>query len=352
MPPDVTAGAADKASFEIALHEVVRDAGEARERLYVYFAGHGFSVDDDFTVQGAIAFADFDRNRTDNSIVVGDLLSELSFSGFAEQILVFDACRNIPFEGRLRAGRISRPFDRGPGVTEQFCALATTALNRTSDGSGATSEEASFSACLMRALAGEGAAKVWNEEANEYVVRWDQMFEFVTTALRGSVGDDRLPRQLGERDVGDPVLARFGPDSFPEINVEVRVHPEDVATASVVVHDPPEQHQVEWTAPGPATVALVPRDYIVVAAADGFVPERRRWEVAAYADSVLDVTFVPPNTIAASTADRRPCPGPPTFHAPDAALAVSVSLADGTRVEALGTVVAETSRNRRPRSRG
>ena len=127
-------GAADKGSFETALHEIVRDAGEQRERLYVYFAGHGFSVDDDFTVQGAIALADFDRNRTDNSIVVTDLLSELSFTGFAEQILVFDACRNIPFEGRLRAGRISRPFDRVPGVTQQFCALATTALNRTSDG--------------------------------------------------------------------------------------------------------------------------------------------------------------------------------------------------------------------------
>ena len=343
VPPELTAGPADKASFEIALHEVVRDAGEARDRLYVYFAGHGFSVDDDFTVQGAIAFADFDRNRTDNSIVVGDLLSELSFSGFAEQILVFDACRNIPFEGRLRAGRISRPFDRVAGVTEQFCALATTALNRTSDGSGASSEEATFSACLMRALAGEGAAKVWNEDANEYVVRWDQMFEFVTTALRGNVGDDRLPRQLGERDVGDPVLARFGPDSFPEINVEVRVHPQDVATASVVVHDPPEQYEVQWTAPGPATVMLVPRDYIVIGAADGFVPERRRWEVAAYADSVLDVTFAPAQHDRGVHRGPPATPGPTVFHAPDTALAVSASLADGTRLEGLGAVVADVT---------
>jgi hypothetical protein len=345
VPPEITSGPADKASFEIALHEVVADAGDSRERLYVYFAGHGFSVDDDFTVQGAIAFADFDRNRTDNSIVVGDLLSELSFSGFAEQILVFDACRNIPFEGRLRAGRISRPFDREPGVTEQFCALATTALNRTSDGTGATSEEATFSACLMRALAGEGVAKVWNEEGSEYVVRWDQMFEFVTTALRGSVGDERLPRQLGERDVGDPVLARFGPDSFPEVSVEVRVHPDDVATASVVVHDPPEQHEVKWTAPGPATVMLVPRDYIVVAAADGFVPERRRWDVAAYSDSVIEVTFVPPKHDRGVHRGPPATPGPTAFHAPDAALAVSANLADGTRLEALGTVVAETGQS-------
>ena len=195
VPGDVTAGPADKASFEIALHEVVRDAGDGRERLYVYFAGHGFSVDDDFTVQGALAFADFDRNRTDNSIVVTELLSELAFTGFAEQILVFDACRNIPFEGRLRAGRISRPFDRVAGVTQQFCALATTALNRTSDGTDA--EGASYSACLMRALAGEGTSKVWNEETNEYVVRWDQMFDYVSASLRSTVGEDRLPRQLG-----------------------------------------------------------------------------------------------------------------------------------------------------------
>ena len=345
VPAEVTAAPADKASVEIALREVVRDADDSRDRLYVYFAGHGFSVDDDFTVQGAIAFADFDRNRTDNSIVVGDLLSELSFSGFAEQILVFDACRNIPFEGRLRAGRISRPFDRLAGVTEQFCALATTALNRTSDGTGSTSEDASFSAHLMRALAGEGMAKVWNEDANQYVVRWDQMFEFVTTALRGSVGDERLPRQLGERDVGDPVLARFGPQSFSEISMAIRVHPDDVATARLVVHDPPEQHRVDWIAPGPAMVTLPPRDYIVVAAADGFVPERRRWEVAAYADSVLDVTFVPPRQQRGVDRAPAPRPGPMTFHAPDAAVAVSVSLADGTRVEDLGSVVAAVARS-------
>ncbi len=336
VPDDVTAGPADKASFEIALHEVVRDAGEQRERLYVYFAGHGFSVDDDFTVQGALAFADFDRNRTDNSIVVSELLSELSFTGFAEQILVFDACRNIPFEGRLRAGRISRPFDRVPGLTEQFCALATTALNRTSDGTGA--EDATFSTCLMRALAGEGTAKIWNEDTNEYDVRWDQMFDYVTASLRASVGDDRLPRQLGERDVGDPLLARFAPAHFPSINLEVLVHPDTVTSASVVIHDPPDEQQVAWAAPGPARIALVPRDYIVVASAPGFDPERRRWQVAAYADAQLDITFVEPHHSRGAAADPPPSPGPVTFRASDAALVVSVGLADGARVEGLGIV--------------
>jgi hypothetical protein len=77
----------------------------------------------------------------------------------------------------------------------------------------------------MRALAGDGTAKIWNEDANAYVVRWDQMFEYVTAALRSSVGDDRLPRQLGERDTGDPVLAQFAADHFPAINVALRVHP-------------------------------------------------------------------------------------------------------------------------------
>jgi hypothetical protein len=339
IPADVAARPADKASFEIALHELVREAGEARERLYVYFAGHGFSVDEDFSVQNAIAFADFDRDRTDNSIVVSDLLSELSFTGFAEQILVFDACRNIPFEGRLRAGRISRPFDRAAGPTEQFCALATTALNRTSDGAAAGSEEASFSGCLMHALAGDGAAKVWNEESNEYVVRWDQMFEFVTAALRASVGDDRLPRQLGERDIGDPVLARLPADGFPDVTLELRVHPDEVAGARVVVLDPPEEHPVVWTAPGPASIALVPRDYIVVASAEGFEPERRRWRVPAYADVAIDITFVAAHRSRGVDAATPAEPSELAVRAPDSALAVSVSLSDGSRVEGLGVVV-------------
>jgi hypothetical protein len=90
---------------------------------------------------------------------------------------------------------------------------------------------------------------------------------------------------------------------------------------------------------------LVPRDYIVVAAADGFVPERRRWEVAAYADSVLEVTFVPPQHDRGVHRGPAVTPGPTAFHAPDAALAVSASLADGTRLEALGTVVAETGQS-------
>ena len=33
VPPEITSGPADKASFEIALHEVVADAGDSRERL-------------------------------------------------------------------------------------------------------------------------------------------------------------------------------------------------------------------------------------------------------------------------------------------------------------------------------
>ena len=129
-----------------------------------------------------------------------------------------------------------------PGVTQQFCALATTALNRTSDGTSA--EDASFSGCLMRALAGDGTAKIWNEDTNAYVVRWDQMFEYVTGALRSSVGDDRLPRQLGERDTGDPVLAQFASDHFPAVDVALHVHPDDVQSAKLVVHDPPDEHQV------------------------------------------------------------------------------------------------------------
>jgi hypothetical protein len=89
---------------------------------------------------------------------------------------------------------------------------------------------------------------------------------------------------------------------------------------------------------------LVPRDYIVVAAADGFAPERRRWQLAAYADSVLDVTFVPRHDDRAVRGPPPP-PGPTIFHAPDAALAVSVSVADGTRVEGLGAALVDVAQS-------
>ena len=185
VPGDVTAGPADKASFEIALHEVVRDAGDERERLYVYFAGHGFSVDDDFTVQGALAFADFDRNRTDNSIVVTELLSELSFTGFTEQILVFDACRNIPFEGRLRAGRISRPIRSGTGrdaaVLRAGHDRAQPHVRRGRAPRRRRSRRASCTRSPVKARRRSGT-----RTANEYVVRWDQMFEYVTASLRST----------------------------------------------------------------------------------------------------------------------------------------------------------------------
>ena len=89
---------------------------------------------------------------------------------------------------------------------------------------------------------------------------------------------------------------------------------------------------------GPASIALVPRDYIVVASADGLEPERRRWQVAAYADSALDITFVPPRTARGAEVEPAVVSTELSIRAPDGALAVSVSLADGTRVDGLGSV--------------
>jgi hypothetical protein len=350
VPKEISSVKADKRSVETALHEIVDDAGAERDRLYVYFAGHGFSVDDDFAVQGAIALSDFHRDATDNSIVVTDLLSELSFTGFKEQILIFDACRNIPFDGRLRAGRISRPFTRVAGRTEQFCALATTAFNTTSDGTGTATDSYSFTSCLMRALAGEGIAKVWNEDLGQYVVRWDQMFEFVTAEMRKSVDESQVPRQIGERDVGDPLLSAFPASHFPNVNIELRVRPDDVASSRLVLLDPPDEQSVDWTAPGPATIPVAPRDYVVVATAAGFVPERRRWELAAYVDSTLEITFLRPTRSGGGVPASRSIDGSHasptgaqglTIRAPDGALAVAISLGDGTRLEGIGRVEPE-----------
>ena len=100
--------------------------GRARRRegdgLYV-IAGHGFSVDDDFTVQGCDrvrrlrpqSHRQLDRRRRP--------LSELSFSGFAEQILVFDAV--APSVRRPVASGADLPFDREPGGDGAAYALAT-----------------------------------------------------------------------------------------------------------------------------------------------------------------------------------------------------------------------------------
>ena len=94
--------------------------------------------------------------------------------------------------------------------------------------------------------------------------------------------------------------------------MEVRVHPHDVATASVVVHDPPERYEVKWTAPGPATVMLVARlhrdwNRRRVRAGTASVGGRRLRRLGARRD-----VRSRRNTIAASTADLRPRPVPPS----------------------------------------
>ena len=243
-----------------------------------------------------MAFADFDRNRTDNSIVVTELLSELSFTGFAEQILVFDACRNIPFEGRLRAGRISRPFDRVPGVTAAVLRArhdrAESHVRRRP-----SAEEASFSACLMRALAGR-RHRQGLERGRQRIRRAVGPDVRVCDALRcaARVGEDRLPRQLGERDVGDPVLARFPADHFPAVNVEMRVHPDDrhgrrrrrARSAGCA----PGGLDRAWTGDGGARSARLHRGRPRPRASSrsGDVGRSRRTPT-----STLDITFVPPH---------------------------------------------------------
>ncbi|HEX9040296.1 MAG TPA: caspase family protein [Trebonia sp.] len=266
-PGGIVTGRASRKEFAAAVSAAVadQDAGE-RDRLYVYLAGHGFGTDPNNPAlsNDAFAFADFSRDDPgSNAVAVPDLVKRLSQSWFGDLVVILDACRNFPFTAAFQPAGLGFDPERpaGRGYEPRLHLLQSTLIGRVAAGTRSADTgqvRGDFTTALLSGLAGDGAAKTFDESEARYVVRWSDLTAYVEAAV-----PRQRPRGTGQ---GDLILATFPDGYFNPVTLTVAVNPEEVGQASDLTvkisyvdparYDDPTEEAV---GPVPVTFCVPPR---------------------------------------------------------------------------------------------
>jgi hypothetical protein len=343
-----------------AITDLLARSDKRGDRFFFHFSGHGLSVKADLSWKQGILASDFSLTTPNKSLTVTSLFELFQRTSFKHQFFVVDACRNIPLDG-IRLSDFPYSLDPVIPAPPQFVMFATqpgvVALEVGFPGD----ESGAFTSALLKGLNGEGAAKTWDDESGEYVVRWNELFSAVLEEVRNrklrveAAGDGPLiqePRQYGERGNENPELGRFQDASVPdeELRIDLAPNPKVLPVASVRINSLGGLTK-DVSAPItalPIVARLRPRTYGVNGVAAGYRPLNTR-SVRLYAPSTVKLEFQedPPGVPAPA-----PAPAPPAPVAPmNAQLKGGLSVAAGESVAVLqvaneaGTIVA-TGRGR------
>jgi hypothetical protein len=308
----------------LALDDLLAGSGGQGQRLFFYFSGHGATARIDFSNQDSIVPTDFTPRLTSKAIPLRSIFEYFQASQFKEQFFFVDACRNIPWEKEereFRVGPLDVPRRPEPPVPPQFIMYATAPLLRALERRQPGDERGVFTQALLAGLEGEGQAKVWDDAAEEYVVHWDRLFQYVdervcdllgrqraveegeepelggrdTRSRRGAGGRwPQRPRQAGERGSENPALSHFGQRAFPAEPLDVGIEPEEALDqAEIVVGDlgGEIEHRSEIEAL-PVRFLLPPKTYSVRARAGAYRPEKRFYPIDLYGPAALEVRLL------------------------------------------------------------
>lgn len=291
--PGTSSGHAEAREFHRAVGRLVdlTDVDD-RDRLFVFFAGHGLRTDPTNAAlsRDALAFSDFDPDWPQvGAVAVDDVVGLLEQSRFGAVIVLVDACRNFPFDRPFTLGGLG--FDRQ--VDSRRLAYPRVRLGQaTMPGGYATGQPSGldrggeFTRAVIDGLSGRGGAKMFDETVDPpYRVTWNSLADYVVSR----VPDASMPGEQLE-------LASYLDGSFPSVRLEVDIAPAAAAVAdglqvSVRYPDPAAFHDPELrrTGPAPVTVHVPPRRHCVAAVSGAHLG--RRW-FDVYQDRVVSLTLV------------------------------------------------------------
>jgi len=285
---------------------MLKSGGEG-ERLFFYFSGHGLTSRINYGDENAIVLGDFTQDDTEGTLLgLRSIFEYFEATHLRDQFFFIDACRNIPWAGEFRIGYMRpRTRDSEKPPVQQFICFATSPGVRAREIAEAGAERSAFTEVLLEGLNGQGPAKQWDPGAEEYVVRWDDLFRYVQQTMVDrmiSVGDQaaknlfQIPQQSSGRGGGDinPVLAKFPDGSFGDEELHIHVDPPAAASRTMIeAYDHGDVRAKRRVSAVPMTLSLPPRPYVVRATAPAYQPERRRWQVPLYAPYELTVRLLP-----------------------------------------------------------
>ena len=284
VPAGAVDGPASRAELAQAVARLVN--GPEKNRLYVYFAGHGCRTDplNPLKSRDAILLTDFTPDDpAAGSVGVEDLQRRLTMAPFQEVILIVDACRNLPFREPFDLGGLGRdlpPRAGGSGGASRVYVLQATAPGEKAVGAGQDGElRGVVSRALTDGLRGIGAAKVFDDTdstGRPYQVRWSTLCSYVADSVTG-----QDPRYYGE---GDLVLTAFPDGSFDQVRLVVDVDPgsatdDDLAQLYVQVtwpvFDVGADGALDRPGPAPVTLDVPPRRHRIMAGQAGWLRNDR-----------------------------------------------------------------------------
>lgn len=197
QPPGATYG-----HVVTAIEDVVDRAGGHGERLFVHFAGQALTTRHGRDV---LCLQDFTPTRTRCSLDLDALVAVFAATGFLEQFWLVDGARGGPGgPAELEVGRPPRlPYhDHDGRRPTQYVCWATAAVP-------SAGSSTPLTPTLLAGLAGDGAAKRWDEARRRYVVRWGAL----TAQLRARSRVDAPDEPDGPG--ADALLATLDPAGVP-----------------------------------------------------------------------------------------------------------------------------------------
>jgi hypothetical protein len=304
VPPGISAAVPARGEIIKAVNELVAKSGGRGDRFFFHFSGHGISTVRDYSLVEAIVCADFTSDDPMRSFSVRTILEYFAAQQFAEQFFFIDACRNVPWDEQFRVGDM--PFQPKRDVTrapvQQFAMFAASPGVKAAEMAEAGNEQGAFTESLLAGLRGEGKAKAWDLQSDEYVVRFERLLQFViddVDAKRQNVGPQgrrlwQLPRGAGEKGAttgSNPILAHFPADAFAKQKLEVAIDPFVAAAHPTLrVRGGADAREHAGFAAVPVALELPPDEYRIRCNATGYVEtEKKGWYVELWGPQSITV---------------------------------------------------------------
>lgn len=213
------------------MYEVYRD-GDAIDRLFFFFAGHGVMAFVDAAMSQAhtaLVPADVEDLASDGKYLIDfdELRDKLALTGPREQFYFIDACRNLDHDRHPDVGRLGWE-GRPPGAARiQRTLYAVSPLGKAL---AMRAQHGVMTRHLLDALDGDGAALEYSEALDAYVVTFESLASRVTAGVLDAVR-------------GQPLYLRTY--MLPQVQASGAASPlrrlTDVAPTPFTVHIEPEE---------------------------------------------------------------------------------------------------------------
>lgn len=268
------------------------------ENFYFYFSGHGLTSNIGY--EDSIIASDFTEILTTKSISLDSLLALFKATSFKRQFFFIDACRNIPWEHEFRISEYPRPRKPAPPIPPQFIMFATSPGIKALEINEAGNERGAFTEALLAGLRGKGKAKAWDVETQQYLVRWDSLFNYVYEEIQKQklLAGDRFiqePRQdRASARNENPILCTFPAGSFSKENLDIDIDPRSIAAQTRIdIGDWGEVvEQASAIQALPVRFQLEPRTYSVKGNTPDYKMDKPKYLVDLYEPEMLTVKFI------------------------------------------------------------